>query len=180
MMATVATPPVVQFPAIHPDPSGVRAEIDAFNAAYGLCIDDDRLESWPDFFLPDARYRIIGRENVDLGLPAAIYYCDGRGMMVDRIVALRKANIYPAHTSRHVIGMASIIRMDGDGDHDGQTVAAQASYALFQTRADGESRIFSVGKYVDRFERVSGRLLLAERSCVYDTHRVSTLLVTPV
>ena len=33
----------------------VQGSIDDFNAAYGLCLDDDRLEQWPDLFVDDCR-----------------------------------------------------------------------------------------------------------------------------
>jgi anthranilate 1,2-dioxygenase small subunit len=150
------------------------AEINSFNSAYGHTIDDDALERWPDFFIEDCFYQIIARENVDAGLPGAVIYCDSRGMLVDRIVALRRANIYPEHYSRHVIGTAMITDVEGD------TVGAQASYVVLQTRADGETKIYNAGRYRDRFVRVDGALRLARRECIYDTHSIATLLVTPI
>ena len=35
--------------------------------AYAACLDDDRLESWPDFFVEDCVYDITTRENVEDG-----------------------------------------------------------------------------------------------------------------
>lgn len=52
--------------------------VDSLNAAYGLCLDDGRLEEWPEFFVDDCLYQVIARENVDNGLPAAVMYCDSR------------------------------------------------------------------------------------------------------
>lgn len=150
------------------------AAIDALNAAYGHAIDDDRLEQWPDFFAEDCVYRVIARENVEAGLPAAVIHCEGRGMLVDRIVALRRANIFPAHYSRHLIGRPLITSIDGD------MVDAQTSYAVFQTRADGETKIYSSGKYSDRFIFRESTPVLQKRDCVYDTHRIETLMVTPI
>lgn len=159
---------------IAPVDMALLAQVDAFNSAYGHAIDDDALETWPDFFADECLYQVIARENVDSGLPGAVIYCDSRGMLVDRIVALRKANIYPEHYSRHVIGGAMITAA---GERE---VEAQASYVVFQTRADGETKLYNAGKYVDRFVRRDGGLLLASRTCVYDTHRIATLLVTPI
>lgn len=150
------------------------SEIAEFNACYAHCIDDDRLELWPDFFAEDCEYRIIPRENVDLGLPASIVFCDNRGMLIDRVVALRKANIYPAHYSRHILGSPVLLEAEGDD------ICSQTSYLLMQTRMDGETRLFSAGKYVDSMVRVNGRLRLKRRSVVFDTHRIDTLLVTPI
>lgn len=149
-------------------------EIAEFNAAYAHCIDDDQLELWPDYFTEVCEYRIIPRENVDLGLPAAIIFCDNRGMLIDRVVALRKANIYPAHYSRHILGPPVLI------ESDDQLVHVQSSYLLLQTRMDGETRVFSAGKYLDKFERLNGLLRLKQRDVVFDTHRIDTLLATPI
>ena len=123
--------------------------IDSLNAAYGLCLDDGRLEDWPEFFVEDCLYQVIARENVDNGLPAAVMYCDSKGMLVDRVVALRQANVFPEHFSRHLISRAVVTGSEGN------TVTAEASYAVLQTRNDGETR-------------------------VYDTHRIATLLATPI
>lgn len=156
--------------------AALQGEIDSLNAAYGLCLDDNRLEDWPDFFVEDCLYNIIARENVDLDLPASVMYCDSKGMLHDRVAALRQANIFPEHYNRHIIGRSEIKQLEND------LIFAEASYAVFQTRNDGESRIYNVGKYVDRLVRTEGEgtLRISQRSCVYDTHRLATLLATPI
>ena len=63
----------------------LRLRIDALLANYIHCIDEDRLEEWPDYFTNDGRYKVVTRENYDLGLPVALIYCDGTGMFKDRI-----------------------------------------------------------------------------------------------
>ena len=148
--------------------------IDDFNAAYGLCLDDDRLEQWPELFVESCLYQIISRENVSNGLPAAVMYCDSRAMLIDRVVALRKANVFPEHFNRHLIGRAVITGFEGD------EVSAEASYVVFQTRNDGETRIYNAGKYVDRFDLGGGHVRLKSRTCIYDTLRIATLLATPI
>ena len=108
------------------------------------------------------------------GLPAAVMYCDSRGMLVDRVVALRKANVYPEHTSRHMVGNCLITGVEGN------IIRAEANYVVFQTRLDGETKIFNAGKYVDEIVQAGGELKYRSRTCVYDTHRIQTLLVTPI
>ena len=66
-----------------------RVRIEAFNADYANCIDSDRLEDWPEFFAQDGVYRVTTRENSERGLPISLIYARGRGMLTDRIVALR-------------------------------------------------------------------------------------------
>src|SRR5262249_21009640 len=69
-------------------PSGdlaLRLRVDALYAEYAQVIDDDRLEEWPALFAENGKYRVTTRENHGKGLALAIMYCDGRGMMSDRI-----------------------------------------------------------------------------------------------
>ncbi|MGI9423510.1 MAG: aromatic-ring-hydroxylating dioxygenase subunit beta, partial [Hyphomicrobiaceae bacterium] len=80
---------------------------------YGHAIDDDELERWPDFFTEDGSYKIVSRENHEAGRPLGILYCDSQGMMRDRILALRTANVYEPHTYCHIVGRT---RVTPDGD----------------------------------------------------------------
>ena len=73
------------------------------NADYARAIDDDRLEAWPEFFDDPCLYTITSADNHRRGLPAGLIYADSRGMLRDRVMALRKANIYEAQTYRHLV-----------------------------------------------------------------------------
>lgn len=152
----------------------LRYEVEELLYDYVQTIDDDRLEEWPDFFVEDCEYQIIPRENTDLGLAAAIIYCDSKGMLHDRIVALRKANIYPEHYSRHIVS-----NMRVTADKDG-VIYAEGNYLVLQTRMDGDTKIYNAGKYLDEIVRVDGELKYRKKTCVFDTHRIQTLLVTPI
>lgn len=154
--------------------SVLRYEVEELLYAYVQTIDDDRLEQWPDFFVDDCEYTIIPRENTDLNLPAAIMFCDSNGMLHDRIVALRKANIYPEHYTRHIVSnMRVTAAKDG-------VIHAEGNYLVLQTRMDGDTKIFNAGKYVDEIVRVDGQLKYRKKTCIFDTHRIQTLLVTPI
>lgn len=54
------------------------------------------------------------------------------------------------------------------------------SYAGLQSGNDGETSIFNVGKYIDRFAMADDIAKLAIRTCNCDTHRFATLLPTPI
>ena len=82
----------------------MREAIEELLADYAEAIDDGALERWPGFFTEDGEYQIITRESHDAGLPIGILYCGSRGMMEDRIQALRTANIYEPHSYRHLLG----------------------------------------------------------------------------
>ena len=151
-----------------------RLRIDALMADYVHCIDGDRLEDWPGFFADDGRYRVITRENHELGLPACVIYCDGRGMLRDRISALRKANIFEPHVYCHMVGAVRIV----DSGHDGWRT--EANFTVTRTMAEGEMSIFACGRYLDRIVEQDGALKFAERTVVLDSRRVDTLLVIPI
>jgi len=156
----------------------LRQVIDELNAAYADCIDSDRLEEWPAFFTDPCLYRIVPRENSDASLPLALIYCDSRGMLEDRIVAHREANIYGPHAYRHLIGRACLL-----GNEDG-LVMARTNYAVYRTWLDaanyGTSELYSVGHYRDRIRVEGDTAKLVERTVVADTSRVDSLLATPL
>lgn len=152
----------------------LRYEVEELLHAYVQCIDDNELEAWPDFFVDDCVYKIIPRENADQGLPVAVIYCDSKGMLHDRIVALRQANIYAPHFYRHLVSNTRIL-----GEEDGE-IRAQTNYLVLQTLLDGETRIYNAGKYLDRIVRVDGQLKFKEKLCIFDTYRIQTLMVTPI
>lgn len=143
-------------------------------ALHAELIDDDRLEEWPDLFVEDCVYKIISRENNDRNLPIAAIFCDSRRMLVDRVVSLRRANIYPVHQYRHVLGPTRITVVESDLVH------AQTNYVVFQTRNDGRTTIYQVGKYVDEIVAVDGSLHFRSKIAVFDTSCVDTLMVRPV
>ena len=65
---------------------------------YARCIDDDRMESWPDYFDDPCTYKITTAVNHRDGLEAGIVFANSRGMLVDRVSALREANVYERQT----------------------------------------------------------------------------------
>ena len=152
----------------------LRYEVEELLHAYVQCIDDNELEAWPDFFVDDCVYKIIPRENADQGLPVAVIYCDSKGMLHDRIVALRQANIYAPHFYRHLVSNTRIL-----GEENGE-IRAQTNYLVLQTLLGGETRIYNAGKYLDRIVRVDGQLKFKEKLCIFDTYRIQTLMVTPI
>ena len=143
-------------------------------ADYADRIDGDRLEEWLDLFAEEARYDVIPRENVEQGLRVSLMVCANKAQLRDRITALRKANEYNLHYDRHVIS-AIKVRSAADG-----TCEIGANYAVFQTNLEGQSRLFSVGRYEDRARVENGRLVLVDKRVIVDTYSVPTLLATPL
>lgn len=59
-------------------------------------------------------------------------------------------------------------------------IRAQSNYAVLQTRTDGETYIYNAGRYLDEIVRVANRLLFKKKLCIFDTHRIATLMVAPI
>lgn len=166
--------PTRLFQETSPEALQLRARIEAFNADYANAIDSDRLEEWPAFFTENGIYRVATRENRDRGLPLALIYATGRGMLQDRITALRTANIFEPHVYCHQVSAAKLIGRDSDGWR------AEANFTIVRTLVSGPMIVFAAGRYHDRFVETSGGLRLAERTCVLDSKQIDTLLVIPI
>lgn len=152
----------------------IRQRIEDFIHDYAHCIDDDRLEDWPGFFTESCRYQIIDRENHARGSVVGVMTCDSRGMLRDRISALRDANIYEPHVYRHLI---SGIRIQGEDDGEW---SVQTSYAVIRTMQEGDVSVFSSGKYLDRIILEGDQLRFRERLVICDSIRIDTLIVIPL
>lgn len=145
------------------------------NTAYAAVIDSDRLEDWPNFFHADCLYKITTADNMRRGLQAGIVYADSRGMLEDRVAALRRANIYERHAYRHIIGMPTILSDDADG------IRAEAPFLVVRTMRAGEMTLFAAGRYLDLLRPdTNGELRFAERLVICDSPRFDTLLAIPL
>ena len=143
-------------------------------ADYADLIDADRLEDWLGIFAEDATYCIMPRENVEQNLPASVMLCTNKAMLRDRVAALRQANEYNLHYDRHLVSGLRVTPADEGAWR------LEANYAVFQTNLEGQSRLFSVGRYQDKVRLDGERLLLTEKLVVVDSYSIPTLLATPL
>jgi anthranilate 1,2-dioxygenase small subunit len=151
----------------------VREAIEDLLADYAEAIDDGALERWPGFFTEDGEYQIITRESHDAGLPIGILYCSSRGMMEDRVRALRTANIYEPHAYRHLLGRPRV-------EQQGDDFAVRSNFSVFRIAQDGDTVTFATGRYLDRIGRDGSALRFRSRRVVLDSRRVDILLVMPL
>jgi anthranilate 1,2-dioxygenase small subunit len=166
--------PQATFPLPRSDDLLIRLQIEAFMADYVHCLDTDQLEAWPDFFTDDARYRVCTRENHDRGLPLSVMSCNGRGMLRDRISALRTANVFEPHVYCHVIGALRILA-SGAG-----RVQTESNFQVVRTMVDGTMSIFACGRSLDTILIQGEALKLRERTVVLDSRQIDTLMVIPL
>jgi len=141
---------------------------------YGRLLDEDQLEAWVELFIEDCLYEIVSRENRDQNLPLSLMLCDNKDMLRDRIFSLREANIYNIHRDCHVIGL---VRATREG---AEPVQATAAYSLFQSNQEGDSRLFSVGRFEFELVETDDGLRIRRQIVVVDTGAIPTLLATPI
>ncbi len=149
-------------------------EVSGLNAACAAAIDADRLEQWPAFFLEKSLYKVTTADNRAKGYQAGIIYADSRAMLIDRVAALREANIYERQRYRHILGMPVIVTQT-DG-----IVSAETSFLVVRTMREGQMDVFAVGVYLDKLRRDGDVWRYAERIVVCDSQRFDTLLAIPL
>ncbi len=160
-------------PASILDPN-LRARVADFLTDCSIAIDEDRLEDWPGFFTDDALYHITTRENEARGLPVGIMHCRGRGMLEDRVKALRIANIFEPHSYCHILGPVRLV------DAGGGLVSARTSFSVIRTMQNGESMLFAAGRFLDEIAVDASTLAIRSRRVVLESRRVDILLVIPL
>jgi anthranilate 1,2-dioxygenase small subunit len=146
----------------------------ALEYRYARILDDDRLEEWPELFVEAGVYRVIPRENWDREPKLAILFCDSRAMMVDRIRSLRTANVYNLHYPRHVVTNVEVLAARGE------EYGVAAAYTVYQTDLEGQTRLFSVGRYLDVITFAEGEPMFREKIVVVDTFNIPNLLAIPL
>jgi anthranilate 1,2-dioxygenase small subunit len=146
----------------------------AVQAAYTRCIDANALEAWPDFFLDQCLYKVTTAENHRNGFEAGVIYADSRNMLIDRVQALRQANIYEKQSYRHIVGLPMILRNGGD------EAETETPFLVVRIMHDGETSVFATGVYLDTYRTQGDELKFAKRIAVCDSSRFDTLLAIPL
>jgi anthranilate 1,2-dioxygenase small subunit len=146
----------------------------ALQAAYIRCIDNNELEAWPNFFLDRCLYIVTTAENHKQGFEGGIIYADTKGMLIDRIAALREANVYEKQSYRHILGLPSIVKNGAD------SVETETPFLVTRIMHDGRTDLFATGVYLDSLNAAGNELKFAKRVVVCDSSRVDTLMALPL
>ncbi len=154
--------------------SDLRQRLDDLQTDYAHAIDDDDLEAWPGFFAEDGSYKIMTRETYEAGLPMGVLYCNTRGMMSDRVLALRTANIYEPHTYCHLLSRSRY------AEGEGGLITGRTNFSVTRTMQDGTMDLFTVGKYLDTFVEENGSVKFKQRLAIIESRRIDVLLVFPL
>jgi anthranilate 1,2-dioxygenase small subunit/terephthalate 1,2-dioxygenase oxygenase component beta subunit len=151
------------------------ARLVELNAAYARAIDNEKFEQWPELFADPCLYKVTTAENVAKGMEAGIMYADSRGMLQDRVSALRKANIYERQRYRHIVGLPAVL-----GQENG-AASVETPFMIVRIMGDGTMALFATGCYHDKVAADgAGVLKFAERIVVCDGARFDTLVAIPL
>ena len=150
----------------------LRVRLEAFYYDYADAIDAD-LDRWPDFFTEDALYKIVARENFERGLPLASMLCEGRGMILDRVMGVKKTIVHFKRVTRNVVSNLRILEIAPDGIH------ASTTFTVYDTFEAATTRLFAVGKTFDHVVEADGALRFRERVCVFDGDLIQGSIIYP-
>lgn len=152
----------------------LRLELEDFYAAYAHCLDHGRIEDWPDFFTDDCLYKLISRENFDLGLPLGTMFAEKRGGLLDRVVSVKKTTVYHERYTKHFITGIEVT-----GEAKG-AIAARANYVVMETLPNQYTQILNAGRYEDKIVRAGGKLKFKEKLCIFDSVLVPASIIYPI
>jgi 3-phenylpropionate/cinnamic acid dioxygenase small subunit len=156
------------------DELALRLGIHELIGDYVERIDEDRLEEWPDLFGDPCRYLVISRSNHAAGMRQGVMYAASRGMLLDRVFSLRRANIYEPHRYRHVVGP---IRLK---DAEDGVAVVHSNFLVVRIMHDGATALFASGRYLDRIDIAATPFRFNERIVVLDSDKIDTLLAIPL
>ncbi len=138
---------------------------------------DDELERWPGMFTETGLYRVVARENFERGLLWPTMSCDGKGMLHDRVTAIRQTSVYTPRQMRHLV---SGIRVLDDAPNGYRT---QATFLVAESGPDTATRLFASGRYFDVVERSADAphgFRFAEKTAVYVGNLILCSLIYPL
>jgi anthranilate 1,2-dioxygenase small subunit len=160
---------------IAPPTAELKLELLELYDAYGAALDDE-LERWPEFFTETALYRIVARENFERNMLWPTMSCEGRGMMLDRVMAIRETSMFAPRQMRHFVSGVRILGETPDG------YRTQANFLVGESQVEAESRHFAIGRYMDLVVRdeTNGGFRFAEKLCVYDGNVILSSLIYPL
>lgn len=141
---------------------------------YAERIDEDRLEEWPDLFEDPCRYLAISRSNHEAGMRQGVMYAASRGMLLDRVFSIRRANLFEPHRYRHVIGPIRLKSMEAN------VATVHSHFIVARIMQDGTTSLFATGRYVDRINTGKVPFRFQERIVVLDSDKIDTLLAIPL
>jgi len=151
-----------------------RLAIEDLLYAYADCLDHGNITEWANFFTDDCLYKLISKENYDLGLPLGTIFAEGRGGLLDRIVSVTQTTVYHERAYTHLITNTRVL-----GEADG-VIEMTANYAVLESLANQYTNILNSGRYLGKLIREGETLKIKELICIFDSALVPASIIYPV
>lgn len=142
--------------------------------AYADCIDEERFEEWPEFFEDVCFYQITTWDSHRKKMPIGIIQCNSKGMLIDRISSMKKANIFEPQRYRHLLGALHVEPAENG------TIRARMGFGVVRILESGDSMLFLSGVWHDEIVETPEGLRFRKKIAVLDSSCVDTLIVIPV
>ena len=142
----------------------LRLDVQEFYARYAECLDNGRLQQWPEFFVDSCTYVVTTRRNLRLGPDDHLVSLSTKTTMRDRIVAIGQSEDYEPHKQRHVISNFRV----------------QANFEILRTFPEKRTELFVSGYYDDHIAIAGRRLAFREKLCVLDSDVPPESLLYPI
>jgi len=138
-------------------------------------IDENRVEEIADLLVPNGRYTVQSRFNLDRNLPHCSIDCHSPAQLRDRILSMRIANIYEPHHYRHMISGIQILNKENN------LLEVVSNFSIIRTmELDGQIQIIFTGQARDEISIDQQTILFKRRHLVFDSRTIETLLVIPI
>jgi 3-phenylpropionate/cinnamic acid dioxygenase small subunit len=160
-----------------------RLQVEDLLYAYADCLDHGDIHDWADFFTEDCLYKLISKENYDLGLPLGTIFAEGRGGLLDRIASVTKTTVYHERAYTHLITNTRVL--GEDPGKDGGVIEITANYAVLETLVNQYTKILNSGRYLGKLTRTGDEgdgaaLKIKELICVFDSALVPASIIYPI
>jgi 3-phenylpropionate/cinnamic acid dioxygenase small subunit len=152
----------------------LRLDIQEFYSRYAECLDNGRLQQWPEFFLDSCTYCITTRHNLRLGPEEHLVSLSTRTTLRDRIVAIGQSEDYEPHAQRHLITNFRVQAASGE------ELRVLANFQILRTFPEKRTEHFVSGLYDDRVAIAGSRLNFREKLCVLDSDVPPESLLYPI
>lgn len=149
-------------------------ELQCLYAEYAAAVDSADWDQWINMFTEECEYKVQPRENFDRGLPLATIALISRRMLMDRAFGVRETLFHDPYYQRHVTGAPRVLSWEGE------VITAEANYAVFRTKLNGETTVFNAGRYLDKIQVTDAGLKFKSRVCVYDSEMIPNSMIYPI
>ena len=150
--------------------------IRSFFNFYAELLDAEQFEAWTALFdTEDCVYRVLSRENQDLGLHLPIMGCYTHGMVRDRVAMLAKGVL--TYRRDRLLRQVSNVQCQSLPE---SIMQARANLVVYQSSEEGVSRLYMVARYRALLRPSGENWLIKSMDVVVDSFGIDTMLAVPL